>query len=85
MDEEALARNLASGHLAGAAIDVFASEPPAANSPLLALTGEAARRLLFTPHIAGVTRQASGFLYRSAWQNLERVLIGNEPPLNRAY
>lgn len=85
VDEEALARNLMSGHLAGAAIDVYSNEPPAANNPLLALDGEASRRLLFTPHIAGVTRQASAFLYQSAWRNVERVLIANQPPLNRAY
>lgn len=85
VDEEALARRLASGHLAGAAVDVFSSEPPLSNSPLLALEGEAAHRLLLTPHIAGVTRQASAFLYQSAWRNVERVLIAHESPLNRAY
>ena len=35
--------------------------------------------------IAGVTRQASAFLFRSAWENVERVLLRNEPPLSRAY
>ena len=30
---------------------------------------------LLTPHIAGVTRQASAFLFRSAWENVERVLV----------
>ena len=85
VDEEALSRHLQSGHLGGAAVDVFSSEPPLAGGPLLALDGDAARRLLFTPHIAGVTRQASAFLYQSAWRNVERVLIAMEPPLNRAY
>jgi phosphoglycerate dehydrogenase-like enzyme len=85
VDEVALAKHLQSGHLGGAAIDVYSAEPPAADHPLLALEGEAARRVLFTPHIAGVTRQAAAFLCRAAWQNVERVLIGGEPPLNRAY
>ena len=44
-----------------------------------------ARRLLLTPHIAGVTRQASALLFRSAWQNVERVLARGEPPLHRVY
>jgi phosphoglycerate dehydrogenase-like enzyme len=52
---------------------------------LLTLDGEAAQKLLLTPHIAGVTRQSSAFLFQSAWQNVERVLIRNEPPLYRAY
>ncbi|MBI3434822.1 MAG: hypothetical protein HY056_07055 [Proteobacteria bacterium] len=85
VDDAALAANLAAGHLGGAAVDVYSTEPPAPDNPLLKLTGEAASRLLLTPHIAGVTRQASAFLFRSAWQNVERVLIGKEPPLNRVY
>ncbi len=85
IDEAALAASLVSGHLGGAAVDVYSSEPPTADNPLLKLTGEAAMRLLLTPHIAGVTRQASALLFRSAWQNVERVLVGGEPPQNRVY
>jgi len=85
VDEAALARHLASGHLGGTAVDVYSTEPPAADNPLLALAGEGARRLLLTPHIAGVTRQSSALLFRSAWQNVERVLARGEPPLHRVY
>jgi phosphoglycerate dehydrogenase-like enzyme len=85
VDEAALAESLQSGHLGGAAVDVYGTEPPAADNPLFALTGEAAHRVLFTPHIAGVTQQSAAFLMRSAWQNIERVLIAKEPPLNRVY
>ena len=52
---------------------------------LLRLEGEAASRLLLTPHIAGVTRQSSAFLFRTAWENVERVLLHGQPPSNRAY
>jgi len=83
VDEAALAAALTSGHLGGAAVDVYPTEPPGADNPLLALTGEAAQRILFTPHIAGVTRQSSAFLFRSSWANVERVLVRNEPALNR--
>jgi phosphoglycerate dehydrogenase-like enzyme len=85
VDELALATHLRAGHLGGAAIDVYSSEPPGADHALLALDGEAARRVLFTPHIAGVTRQSAAFLCRSAWRNVERVLIDGAAPLNRAY
>ena len=85
VDEAALAARLRSGQLGGAGIDVYSNEPPAADNPLLALRGEAARRLLLTPHIAGVTRQSWTFLFRSAWQNIERVLLRGEAPLNRVY
>jgi phosphoglycerate dehydrogenase-like enzyme len=85
VDEAALAANLESGHLSGAAADVYSTEPPPTSNPLLSLKGEAARRVLFTPHIAGVTRQSTTFLLGSAWRNVERVLIANEPPLNLAH
>lgn len=84
VDETALAAHLRSGHLGGAAVDVYSTEPPVQDNPLLALDGEAAKRLLLTPHIAGITRQSWTFLFRSAWENIERVLRG-EAPLNRVY
>lgn len=85
VDEQALAEALRSGALGGAAVDVYSTEPPTADNPLLALTGEASQRLLLTPHIAGVTRQSAALLFRAAWRNVERVLIEKAAPLNRAY
>jgi phosphoglycerate dehydrogenase-like enzyme len=85
VDEAALATHLNAGKIAGAAVDVYATEPPAADNPLLKLDGEAARRLLLTPHIGGVTRQSATFLFRSSWQNIESVLLRGEAPLNRAF
>ena len=80
VNEAALAAALESGHLAGAAVDVYASEPPAPDSPLLTLSEAAAERTILTPHIAGVTRQSWAYLFRTAWQNVARVLIDNQPP-----
>jgi phosphoglycerate dehydrogenase-like enzyme len=48
VDEDALVDALRSGHLAGAALDVFATEPLPAGSPLLD-----APNLVLTPHLAG--------------------------------
>jgi phosphoglycerate dehydrogenase-like enzyme len=84
VDETALAQRLKSGVLCGAAVDVYSVEPPTADNPLLALEGEARERLILTPHIAGVSRQAFANLFRTAWGNVERVLKG-EPPQNRVY
>ena len=80
MDEAALAEALQSGQLGGAAVDVYSTEPPAADNPLFALKGGAAHRILFTPHVAGVTRQSAAYLFRTTWRNVERVLSGKEAP-----
>jgi phosphoglycerate dehydrogenase-like enzyme len=85
VDEQALASHLERGRLGGVAVDVYSSEPPAAENPLFSLGEDAARRVLFTPHIAGVTRQSAALLFRTAWQNVERVLVRNEPPRHRVY
>jgi phosphoglycerate dehydrogenase-like enzyme len=82
VDEAALAEALRSGHLGGAAIDVYETEPPSPDNGLLSLSGDATRRILFTPHIAGVTRQATEYLFLSAWRNVERFILKNELPMN---
>jgi len=85
VDEAALAARLRDGLIGGAAVDVYTTEPPEPDNPLLKLDGEGARRLLLTPHIAGVTRQSAAFLFRSAWDNVEAVLLRGEAPRHRAY
>jgi phosphoglycerate dehydrogenase-like enzyme len=54
----ALADALENSHIAGAALDTLAPEPPTANHPLLNLSPRANERLLLTPHIAGTTQGA---------------------------
>jgi phosphoglycerate dehydrogenase-like enzyme len=85
VNEVALAAHLNSGRLGGAAVDVYGVEPPDTDNTLFTLEGEAAHRVLFTPHVAGVTRQSSATLFREAWANVERVLVKGEAPLNRVY
>jgi len=53
VDEVALARSLESGHLAGAALDVFEEEPPRPDHPLFALDN-----FVCAPHLGASTREA---------------------------
>lgn len=54
VDEVALAHALRSGHLGGAALDVFGNEPLAAAPHF-----QGCPRLLLTPHIAGLSAEAN--------------------------
>jgi D-3-phosphoglycerate dehydrogenase len=55
--EAALADALKSGHVAGAALDVFHQEPPK-DSPFLKLENGFLDNVILTPHIAGSTAEA---------------------------
>jgi D-3-phosphoglycerate dehydrogenase len=69
IDERALAEALASGHVAGAAIDVFDPEPPPADNPL-----RKAPNLILTPHLGASTLEAQDAVAREAAQLLTDFL-----------
>ncbi len=79
IDEQALCQVLAAGRLAGAGLDVYADEPPAADHPYLS-----APRVLLTPHVAGLSDQALVRVATEASQGILDVLQGRRPasPVN---
>ena len=76
VDEDALIAALQSGHLAGAALDVFATEPLPADSPLWDMDN-----VIITPHSSSASAQ-SGLRSEDIFvKNLARYVAG-EPLLN---
>lgn len=74
IDEAALADALREKRIAGAALDSFATEPPAADNPLWA-----SPLVLATPHIGGVTHGSSKAMAEIAARHIISVLNGNAP------
>jgi D-3-phosphoglycerate dehydrogenase len=73
VDEQALKLRLRDGHLAAAAFDVFAIEPPV-DQDLLALPN-----FLATPHIGGSSAEAILAMGRSAIDGLDSHHLPGEP------
>lgn len=73
VDPAALTDALASGALAGAAIDVMEKEPPAADDPLLR-----APNLIITPHIAWATHESRARLVSEIGLNIAAFLAGEK-------
>jgi phosphoglycerate dehydrogenase-like enzyme len=80
VDPAPLAARVADGRLAGAAVDVYETEPAPTDDPLMALAASGCERLLLTPHLAGVTNEAYTRGLQRSLDNLVRVARG-QPPL----
>lgn len=70
IDERALIDALRSGTIAGAALDVLAAEPPDIRS------WKGISNVLFSPHIAGYTREGGDALFGQLRENIRRQLAG---------
>lgn len=77
VNEARLAEALRSGHLRGAGLDVFATEPVDRADPLLALPN-----VVVSPHVAWQTPETLGRSLAAAAENVRRLAAG-EPLLNQ--
>ncbi|MEQ8506322.1 MAG: hydroxyacid dehydrogenase [Rhodospirillales bacterium] len=75
IDLDALQTALESGHIRAAGLDVVFPEPLPEDHPLLANP-----KVIFTPHTAGVTQEASKALALSAARQITTALAGDMPP-----
>ena len=80
VDEEALIQGLHDGAIAGAALDVFETEPPG-DSPLLSMPN-----VVVSPHVGGLSTKSVEVMIRMATASVIDVLQGRVPPglANRA-
>ncbi len=76
VDDEALAAALKSGKLAMAGLDTLDYEPVQKNHPLLQQPEEIVNKIIFTPHIGGITASSFRRGYAMIWENLERLSEG---------
>jgi glyoxylate/hydroxypyruvate reductase A len=78
IDEDALIAALIGGHLGGACLDVFATEPLPASSPLWGMPN-----VIISPHSASTVAAENGLLTDLFTDNLQRWLAGQ--PLRNVY
>lgn len=78
VNEAALLAAIDAGHIAGAALDVFAQEPPANDHPL-----RHHPKIIRTPHVSGVTDGALVNMGVMAAECIEAVLTGGMVPPER--
>ena len=80
IDETDLAVALEQGSITGAALDVFAEEPPDTTNPLFKM-----RNVVVTPHNASMTSEAKDLMALHAAQGIDEVLSGRPPtwPVNQ--
>lgn len=74
VDEAALVAALQAGQLAGAALDVFSTQPLPADSALRSLP-----QVLLTPHLAGITEESMARMSRGVADQLLQMLHGELP------
>lgn len=74
LDEHALYQALVAGRLAGAALDVRATEPPSQPDPFASLGN-----VILTPHLAGWTAEAQAAVCQIVAEDVWRVLQGEQP------
>lgn len=74
MDEAAFVEAVKEHKIAGGAVDVFVSEPPQKDHPLLEL-----EEVLLTPHIGSNTKECMDRIAMDVAEDVHKVLSGKEP------
>ena len=79
VDNDALVRALTEGWIAGAGLDTVAPEPVTKDNPLLNLPEETSGKILFSPHLGGITTGTFKRGFANIWKAFEDVSKGVRP------
>ena len=79
IDPLAVRSALETGHLGAYATDTLDPEPVSKDNPLLTLDAGTRERVLFTPHVAGLTVGSFKRTYQNIWRNIALVEDGQRP------
>jgi lactate dehydrogenase-like 2-hydroxyacid dehydrogenase len=79
VDNDALCRALKEGRIAGAGLDTVAPEPVTLDNPLLNLPEDTAGKILFSPHLGGITTSTFKRGFANIWRAFEDVSEGRTP------
>lgn len=79
VNNEDLREALIAGRIKGAGLDTIAPEPTLKDNPLIALPEEAADRVVYSPHIGGVSTSTFKRGHRMIWESFYDIEVGKEP------
>ena len=79
VDNLAVRRALIQGRLGGIAMDTLAPEPTPADHPLVDLPPEVRDKVVYSPHLGGITGGSFRRGHARMWNNVRLLLEGNRP------
>ncbi len=79
VDNAALRKALIEGWIAGAGLDTIAPEPVSADNPLVDLPEDVKDKVLFSPHLGGITVGTFIRAHKNIWTAFEAVSKGERP------
>ncbi len=79
VDSEALIEAIASGRISMAGLDCVAGEPVRVDNTMVTAPEEVLERIIFSPHIAGITASSFKRGYEMFWENIDRMEAGERP------
>ncbi|EDK32973.1 NAD(P)-dependent oxidoreductase [Clostridium kluyveri] len=79
VDNQALYNAIVSEQISGAGLDTVYPEPTTKDNVLLNLPGKYAERIIFSPHIGGITTSFFRRAHAFVWNNVAKALKGERP------